>query len=86
MSKKYLRKKYIDLIVMPENIISYTDFLKNPIVGLLFMCLLAIGYLYIDNRNNLTHQIEDLQQEVKSLKADNVKLNNLLMDYLKNKK
>lgn len=71
---------------MSNTIISYTDFLKNPIVGLLFMCLLAIGYLYIDNRNTLTRQIEDLQQEVKTLKEDNVKLNNIIMDYLKNKK
>jgi hypothetical protein len=71
---------------MSNTLISYTDFLKNPIVGLLFMCLLAIGYLYIDNRNNLTRQIEDLQQEVKTLKEDNVKLNNIIMDYLKNKK
>jgi hypothetical protein len=71
---------------MPNTLISYTDFLKNPIVGLLFMCLMAIGYLYIDNRNNLTRQIEDLQQEVKSLKEDNVKLNNIIMEYLKNKK
>jgi hypothetical protein len=47
---------------------------------------MAIGYLYIDNRNNLTRQIEDLQQEVKSLKEDNVKLNNIIMEYLKNKK
>ena len=71
---------------MSNTLISYTDFLKNPIVGLLFMCLMAIGYLYIDNRNNLTRQIEDLQQEVKSLKEDNVKLNNIIMEYLKNKK
>lgn len=71
---------------MSNTIISYTDFLKNPIVGLLFMCLLAIGYLYVDNRNNLTKQIEDLQTEVKTLKEDNVKLNNIIMEYLKNKK
>lgn len=69
---------------MPENLISYTDFLKNPIVGLLFMCLLAIGYLYIDNRNNLTRQIEDLQMEVKALKTDNERLNNKIIDFLKN--
>lgn len=53
---------------------SYKDFLKNPIVGLLFMCLLAIGYLYIDNRNTLTQQIEDLKEEVKQLKAENAML------------
>jgi cell division protein FtsB len=56
---------------LSSEIPSYKDFLKNPIVGLLFMCLLAIGYLYIDNRNTLTQQIEDLKEEVKELKAEN---------------
>ncbi len=56
---------------MNNAIPSYKDFLKNPIVGLLFMCLLAIGYLYIDNRNTLTNQIDQLQEEVKALKEEN---------------
>lgn len=56
---------------MNSAIPSYKDFLRNPIVGLLFMCLLAIGYLYIDNRNTLTNQIDQLQEEVKALKDEN---------------
>ncbi len=62
---------------------SYKDFLKNPIVGLLFMCLLAIGYLYIDNRNTLTKQIEDLKVEVKELKAENAILYNKIIEISK---
>jgi hypothetical protein len=62
---------------------SYTDFVKNPVVGLLFMCLIAIGYLYIDNRNTLTAQIEDLKSEVKVLKEENVKLYNKIIEVSK---
>ena len=40
------------------------------------MCLIAIGYLYIDNRNTLTNQIDNLQEEVKALKKENVILYN----------
>jgi len=63
--------------------ISYKDFVKNPIVGLLFISLLAIGYLYIDNRTNLTQQIKDLKSEVKSLKEDNQKLYNTIIEIQK---
>jgi hypothetical protein len=63
--------------------ISYKDFVKNPIVGLLFICLIAIGYLYIDNRSNLTQQIKDLKTEVKSLKEDNQKLYNTIIEIQK---
>jgi len=68
---------------MPNAVPSYTDFAKNPVVGLLFMCLLAIGYLYIDNRNTLTKQVEDLKIEVKQLKEENSRLNDKIIEILK---
>ena len=55
--------------------ITFKEFVQNPIVALLFMCLMAIGYLYMDNRNTLTTQVENLQLEVKTLKKENKKLN-----------
>ena len=39
------------------------------------MSLIAIGYLYIDNRSTLTAQIEELREEVAVVKADNKALN-----------
>jgi hypothetical protein len=33
-------------------VISYKDFLRNPVVGILFLCLIAISYLYVDNKTN----------------------------------
>lgn len=55
--------------------VSFKEFVKNPIVALLFMCLMAIGYLYIDNKSTLTNQIETLQEEVVTLREDYKELN-----------
>lgn len=55
--------------------VSFKEFVKNPIVALLFMCLMAIGYLYIDNKSTLTNQIVELQKEVKTLKNEYKELN-----------
>jgi len=55
--------------------VSFKEFVKNPIVALLFMCLMAIGYLYIDNKSTLTNQIVELQEEVKTLKDEYKELN-----------
>jgi hypothetical protein len=43
--------------------ISFKDFSKNPIVGTLFLVLVAISYLYIDVRSTFTDQIS--KQDVK---------------------
>ena len=55
--------------------VSFKEIVKNPIVALLFMCLMAIGYLYIDNKSTLTNQIVELQEEVKTLKNEYKELN-----------
>ena len=55
--------------------VSFKEFVKNPIVALLFMCLMAIAYLYIDNKSTLTNQIETLQEEVVTLREDYKELN-----------
>ena len=62
---------------------SYKDFFKNPIVGLLFMCLMAIGYLYIDNKRTLTDQIVRLEAKVKVLEDDNKLLYNKIIEISK---
>lgn len=47
---------------------------KNPIQWLLGMCILGIGYLYVDVKTTLQNQITDLQSEVVMLKAENKEL------------
>jgi hypothetical protein len=63
--------------------ISFKEFASNPIVALLFMALIAIGYLYYDNKSTLTEQVEDLQGEVKILKDDYKELNERFIITLK---
>jgi len=55
--------------------VSFKEFVKNPIVALLFMSLMAVGYLYYDNKSALTNQVEMLQEEVKTLQGDYKALN-----------
>jgi len=52
------------------------------VTGLLFFCLIAIGYLYIDNKTTLTNQIEALQEEVITLRSDYKKLNDKFIETL----
>jgi CHASE1-domain containing sensor protein len=62
--------------------VSFKEFAKNPIVALLFMCLMAIGYLYVAQTNTLETQVITLQEEVKLLKEDNKKLNEKIIEIL----
>lgn len=62
--------------------VSFKEFAKNPIVALLFMCLMAIGYLYFSQKNTLETQVMSLQEEVKLLKEDNKKLNEKIIEIL----
>ena len=47
---------------MVKSPISFTQFAKDPVKGLLFMVILAVGYLYIDNKTNYTSQIEKCEK------------------------
>jgi hypothetical protein len=59
---------------MVKSPISFAQFAKDPVKGLLFMVILAVGYLYVDNRTNYTSQIEKCEKNVIEL---NVKVDNL---------
>jgi hypothetical protein len=62
--------------------ITFKEFLKNPIIALLFMSLMAVGYLYFDNKTTLTNQITGLQKEIKVLKKDYKELNDKFIDVI----
>jgi hypothetical protein len=47
--------------------ISFEQFSKDPIKGLLFIVIVAIGYLYIDIRMNYSGQVEKCDEEVVGL-------------------
>ena len=55
--------------VMP---VSFRDFSKDPVKGLLFIVLVAIAYLYIDGKMNYTSQIkkQEVKIEILEIKVD----------------
>jgi len=59
--------------------IDYKEFLKNPIVGLLFMCVLSIGYLYLDNKTVYKEQILKQETRIEKLEMSNVKKDSIII-------
>ena len=53
--------------------ITFSQFVKNPITGMLFLCILAIGYLMYDTKQITKRQeerIEILEKEVRKAHED----------------
>lgn len=49
--------------------ISFKDFAKEPVKGLLFMTLIALSYLYIDGKINYKSQIEKQGAKIEILET-----------------
>jgi hypothetical protein len=49
--------------------ISFEQFSKDPVKGFLFITLIAIGYLYVDQKMQYTEQIERQGQKIEKLEA-----------------
>lgn len=49
--------------------VSFKDFAKEPVKGMLFIVILAIGYLYIDGKVNYTSQIEKQGVKIETLEV-----------------
>jgi hypothetical protein len=47
--------------------ISFSEFAKEPVKGIMFLCLIAIGYLYVDLKINYNSQIEKQGARIESL-------------------
>jgi len=47
--------------------INFDQFSKDPVKGLLFITILTIGYLYVDNKMNYQDQIESCSVKVEKL-------------------
>ncbi len=63
-------KKTVDSIsgaIKPP--ISFKEFAKEPVKGLLFIVIIAIGYLYIDGKVNYNNQIEKQGKKIEVLET-----------------
>jgi len=58
--------------------ISFKDFSKDPVKGMLFLVLIAIGYLYVDGKMNYTSQIETQSKKIQVLEVRIENLGNQL--------
>jgi len=54
--------------------VSFKDFSKDPVKGLLFIVLIAIGYLYVDGKMNYTNQIATQSKKIEVME---IRLENL---------
>jgi len=61
-------KKGLDVSANPLPI-SFKDFAKEPVKGLMFICLIAVGYLYIDGKVNYSNQIEKQGEKIEVLET-----------------
>lgn len=54
--------------------ISFKEFAKEPVKGLMFICIIAVGYLYVDIKlsNNATQKSQNEKIEKLEIKVDNL--------------
>lgn len=61
-----MSKKELKVSALP---ISFAEFAKEPVKGLMFICLVAVGYLYVDGKINYSNQIEAQGQKIEALET-----------------
>lgn len=49
--------------------ITFKEFSKDPVKGLLFIVLIAIGYLYVDGKMNANNQIDKQGKKIEKLET-----------------
>ncbi|MEN9302232.1 MAG: hypothetical protein RL264_661 [Bacteroidota bacterium] len=63
-------KKTVDAVtgaIKPP--ISFKEFAKEPVKGLLFIVIIAIGYLYVDGKINYNNQIQNQGKKIEVLET-----------------
>jgi hypothetical protein len=60
--------------------IKFKEFAKDPVKAILFLCLIAIMYLYIDNKMVYVKQIEKLEIRTEKLENQIIELQNKLLE------
>lgn len=49
--------------------ITFKEFAKEPVKGLLFIVIIAIGYLYVDGKINYNNQIDNQGKKIELLES-----------------
>jgi hypothetical protein len=61
--------------------IDFKDFAKDPVKGMLFIVLVAVGYLYYDNKSSYLNQNEEHKAQLIECGNKVQKLENKVEDY-----
>lgn len=49
--------------------ISFKEFAKEPVKGLMFICIIAVGYLYVDIKMSNSSQQKSLNEKITKLEV-----------------
>jgi hypothetical protein len=60
------RATSVNPVKMP---VTFKEFSKEPVKALMFICLVAVGYLYIDGKVSNTTQIKSQNKKIEVLEA-----------------
>lgn len=66
--------------------LTFKEFVKNPIVALLFLAVLGLAYLQMENTKIYQGTIDQHKQEIKELRAEVRMLQDRIFDLEKSKK
>lgn len=66
--------------------LTFKEFVKNPIVALLFLAVLGLAYLQMENTKIYQETIDEHKQEIKELRAEVRMLQDRIFDLEKSKK
>lgn len=58
--------------------ISFKEFAKEPVKGLMFICIIAVGYLYVDIKMSNTADKKQLNEKIVTLETKVDQLTNAL--------
>jgi len=66
--------------------ISFKEFAKNPIVGLLFLSVIALGFTSYKHQIYLEERIIKLEDDLKTVKQENIDLRDKIIELVKTNK
>jgi hypothetical protein len=61
-----MAKTPVNPVKMP---VTFKEFSKEPVKALMFICLVAVGYLYIDGKMSNTTQIKSQNKKIEVLES-----------------
>ena len=69
--------------MIQKSLTVFKEFSKNPVVAMLFIALIAVGYLYWDVQGAYEAQIQEQKQTIKELKKEANKCRDRYEDHLR---